>query len=208
MIPKGNKDTKIFIDVGSHIGQSIHAFYKEIKNAADWRMYCFEPIQYDNLINSTKGYNNVECIRAAAGIRDGKIAMFQVPAGGQGTTVIRGKLTGDVDYRKEILVNCIDFIKWFKDNIEEGVFVIIKMNIEGGEYTLMPRLLEVMPQIAGLWIKLHHPKFELTQKAKMIQIYKDFKMELLKYNTFVFCDVTESSYRFKWLVDKTYEQWK
>ena len=36
----------------------------------------------------------------------------------------------------------------------------------------------------------------------MEKIYEAFKKEITKYETFVFCDVSEDEYKFKWMLDK------
>ena len=193
---------KVFIDIGSHIGQSIDRFYQEIDDAADWDMYCFEPIQFRRLKERLDEHHNIKFIEAAVGITNGKVMIYSVPKGGQGSTIMKGKSTGDVNYKDGKFVDYIDFIEWFKHNTDVEDFIIIKINIEGGEYVLMPRLFEIMSRVNGLYIKLHHHKFIENQKSKLLKIYEDFKRQIAKYKTFVFCDTSEDEYKFKWMLNK------
>ena len=193
-------ERKIFLDVGSHKGQSIRQFYKEIEDASEWLIYSFEPL-FDNIFDK---YNNVIFIKAAVSVEDGMLDIFPVPDEGQGGTTIKGKLTGSIDYKSAKRVNCIDFVRWFKKNINEEDFVIVKINIEGGEYSLMKHLPEILPNIDGMHIKLHHNKFESDVKSELLTIYNNFKLHLQDCETFVFCDPTEEPYKFKWLVDQAH----
>ncbi len=197
---------KVFIDVGSHIGSSIDGFYTEIEDAAQWKIFAFEPLRFDRLIGRTQRYNNVKCIKAVVGVEDKKIMIFPPRDRGEGGTILKGKTTGIIQYQSGVLVEGINFVRWFKENIGEDDFVIIKMNIEGGEYPLLPELPKIIPQVAGFWIKFHHLKFKLPYRDEMLKLYNDFKIEISKSKSFIFCDDTEKLYEFKWLVEKAREK--
>ncbi len=197
---------KVFIDIGGHIGQSVDLFFEQIEDACEWDIYCFEPLQYDNLIRRMKRYNNVVTIKAIVGSLDGEDFIYPVPLDGQGATSIVGKLTGDVQYSKRILVREIDFARWFYKEIFAEDFVLVKVNIEGGEYRLMKSLIARIEWINGLWIKLHHNKFEFSKKAELLEIYKQFQKEVKNCKAFIYCDITENPYDFKWLMEKACEK--
>lgn len=193
---------KIFLDIGAHTGQSVHQFYKEIRDASSWDIFCFEPIQFKALKQNTRKYKNVTCYEGVVGTQNKAVNIFPVPHGGQGATVVFGKLSGDVQYNLPKLVSCFDFVTWFDNSIRDEDFVIVKMNIEGGEYPLMSRLPEILSKIACIHIKLHHTKFEAEKRQGLISTYEDFKSKLGQFKkTFVFCDNTEKPYNFKWLVE-------
>ncbi len=196
----------IFLDIGGHRGQSVHQFYEEIDEASVWKIFSFEPVEFEALVSNTHQFHNVVCIKGVVGREDGIVDLFPVPLGGQGATILKGKTTGGVDYQRKEEVRCFDFVRWFKQNIKEGDFVIIKMNIEGGEYVLMPCLYEILPRIAGMHIKLHHNKFAPVEKYKLVKVYETFKKRLSEYKAFVFCDISENPYRFKWLIRKAYDK--
>jgi len=204
---------KVFIDLGGNAGQTVIRFYEEVPDASNWIIYSFEPLMFDLLLAGTKKYrkrySNVNCIKAAAGKVSGKTRIYpSLKKHSPGSTILLGKTTGSIFYEGGIEVNEIDFVPWFKENTQPDDFVILKMNIEGGEYDLMPGLLEIMPRIAGLYIKLHHYKFENSQRLKMLQIYEDFKLNIQKYTTFAFCDAFEGkdeskgNYRFLWMLQE------
>lgn len=193
---------KVFLDIGSHTGQSVHEFYQEVDNAADWHVFCFEPLAYSTLKHSMAKYANVSCLKVIVAATEGLMDIYPVPHAGQGATTLKGKVTGNVWYDAPVAATCIDIVRWFGGHIKDDDFVIVKMNIEGGEYALMPRLPEILPKIAGIHIKLHHGKFESDVKAELLSIYSAFQLRVRQSNTFVFCDPTEEAYRFKWLVEQ------
>lgn len=193
---------KVFIDIGGHIGQAIDRFFEEIEDASEWKIFSFEPIQWQNLMTRTKRYGNVEVIRAIVGNVDIPVAsIFPVPDGGQGATYLLGKLTGGVQYNKPVIVPCIDLVKWFKEEIKEDDFVVMKMNIEGGEYPLMKRLPEILHRIDGLYIKLHHFKFNSVHKQDLLRSYENFQREFPKCRGQIYCDPSEKPYKFKWMLN-------
>jgi FkbM family methyltransferase len=199
------KMRKVFLDIGAHTGQSFHQFYRENKDAADWQVYCFEPLFNNPLEKTTFEFSIVQWVRAAVGVENGLVEIFPVPDGGQGATTQKGKTTGDVLYDKPVTVDCIDLVKWFGDYIRDDDFVIVKMNIEGGEYALMPRLPEILPKIAGMHIKLHHNKFNAEEKAKLLAIYHEFQAQIdEQFYIFVLCDPTEGPYDFEYLVEQAH----
>jgi len=198
---------KVFLDLGGNLGQSVRRFYSEVPDAYTWRIYSFEPIEFDSLVAGTKKYSNVVCIKAVVGIKEGKTTIY--PTGKlqrQGSTTEFGKTTGGVLYDNGLEVDEIDFVKWFKSFVRPGDFVIVKINIEGGEYRLMPYLPKILPQVSGLYIKLHHYKFKDLQKSRMIKIYNQFKEQAKQFNTFIYCDAAEGRdsdkgrYKFGWML--------
>ena len=195
---------KIFINIGSGAGGDIHRFYKDVTDAADWRIICFEPLQFDRLISCTNKYNNIEHIEAAVAIEDGELLIYPSYPYGISSTMVLGKSTGTINYTDPITVNGIDFIKWFKDNIKDTDFVIISMNIEGGEYILLPKLHEIISKIDGLWLKLHHHKFERQQRHKFTKIYIEFAKKIKEYKAFIFCDLVDKHFDFKWFLEQVY----
>jgi len=191
---------KIFLDIGGHSGQAIHAFYEQVPDAMDWQIFSFEPIQYAALVSGTRYYDNVECLDLAVGIENGKIQMFPAKAAGQGSTIMSGKLTGDLNYENTVPVNCVNFVEWFGRNIKPDSFVIVKMNIEGGEYLLMPELPKILDRVAGIYLKLHHTKFDPPQRIKFESIYKGFLSDIIKHTAVVYCDLSENNYDFQQLL--------
>lgn len=194
---------KIFIDIGGNRGQSVRAFYAQIEDAADWTIFSFEPtIEFDTLETSTKEFKNIHCIKSVVGDRDGEVLIYTMKSKkGQGCSTVLGKKTGKLNYAGGELVRCIDLVNWFSKNIKEDDFVYMKINIEGGEYDLMPVLVKIMNKINCLYIKLHHNKFVSPQREDMLIKLEEFKSFSKSFSTKICLDDTERVYDFKRLLE-------
>lgn len=160
---------KVFVDVGGHLGQSVRRFYREVEDADRYEIFSFEPEPetFRKLSENIGHIKNVRLINAAAYAGQGTLD-FYVGKDNQneGGTTQKGKLTGRVDYDKPLKVPCLDFAKWLKENVKEEDFVVVKMNIEGGEYALMAHLLkeDVTGLIDKFYIQLHAHKFPQNEQ--------------------------------------------
>jgi len=189
---------KVLVDIGGNTGQSINQFYNQIANAKDWAIYSFEPVEYDKLVSNCSKYNNVSCIRAAVGCRDERIKVYTPKSKrGQGCTTIFGKTTGRISYDTYLEVDSINIVDWFNDYINEDDFVIVKINIEGGEYDLMSALIKILDKIHCLYIKLHHNKFLQPQREPMLKKLEEFLKLSRDSKTNIHLDENEKLYNFK-----------
>jgi len=189
---------KVFVDIGGNTGQSINQFYNQIADAKDWTIYSFEPVEYDRLVSNCGKYNNVSCIKAVVSYQNGKTKIYTPKSKrGQGCTTIFGKTTGRISYDTYLEVNSINIVDWFDNNINIDDFVLVKMNIEGGEYDLMPALIKILDKIDCLYIKLHHNKFVSPQKEQMLKKLGEFLKLSHKSKTNIHLDENEKLYNFK-----------
>lgn len=188
---------KVFIDIGGHHGESIEKFYREIPDAKDWTIYSFEPFTYEKLIENTSKYKNVTVIPAAAWVDDKDLDFYIGEwKEGLGSTTLKGKLTGDIDYQKSIKIKAIDIAEWFSQIQID--YVIMKINIEGGEYVLLPYLFEscVLDFVNELYVETHAEKFE----SKMAEVWKEVEkkvLEDLRRSEMKVCFYINRSYNFK-----------
>jgi len=164
-----SKRRKVFIDIGGHLGESVRQFYMQVPHSNEYDIYTFEPDRtcfnaIDVLFSEAK---NVEVINACLGREDGFTDYYPGNANtSEGGTIVTGKQTGAVAYDKPEKVQCINFARWLRENIDEDDYVIVKMNIEGGEYDLMEQLLD--EDLTGLidkcFIQLHSNKFTMGEQ--------------------------------------------
>lgn len=191
---------KVLIDIGGHIGQSIEQFYQQVPDASAWKIYSFEPICYNELFKNTQKYGNVQCIDAAVIATGDKVVSIYVPdrkENNQGCSIVKGKTTAGLNYNAGKSVSGVNLVDWFLKNTEVGDFVVVKMNIEGAEYELMPTLLAIMSRINGLIIKLHSHKFAGDLRREMELAAHMFSQQLSKHSTKVVMDSTEDAYDFR-----------
>jgi hypothetical protein len=84
---------------------------------------------------------------------------------GEGSTIVKGKTTGRVDYEWPALVECRDFADWLLEHAGDNV--VVKMNVEGAEYVLLPHLAErgalTIPRY--YYISWHEAKLEAPRMS-------------------------------------------
>lgn len=141
---------KVFVDCGGHQGQSVRGFlyslgFKHIEDPTEFTIYSFEP----NPAVSEKYRDREDIVfsDAAVWIYDGEIDFYvdsHIWAGipSLGSTLIREKDSGDLNFDNPLKVKCIDLSKWIMDNFDKDDFIIVKMDIEGGEYKILNKMIE------------------------------------------------------------------
>ena len=135
---------KIFLDCGGHRGTAVVHFLKEYP---DYEFYCFEPNleMFAELTRSVATHGKtVFCFPGAVWTHDGFLDFFLGHE--QGSTALPGKVEvipglQQVDYGAAVRVPCIDLSAWILRNIRPGDELVVKMDIEGGEYQVVPKLI-------------------------------------------------------------------
>jgi FkbM family methyltransferase len=158
------KRKKWFIDLGGHLGQSIRRFYRQVEDADKYNIVSFEPEPetFAKLLRNVGHIPNIELINKAATTHNNQVDFYPGKANeNEGGTTLKGKQTGAVDYGNPVKVDAVDFCKWLKETVKQKDYVVIKINIEGGEYDLMEKMLKdkVTHLIDEVYIQLHSHKF-------------------------------------------------
>ncbi len=141
----------VFVDVGSHTGESTRALWLGFD-----RVYCWEP--NPAFEHCYDGMESVVLIRAAAGVRD-EIVPFYIGTDGkmQGSSICRDKLTGDIS-ASPLDIQSFRFATWLLRL--EPATVTVKMDIEGAEYAVLQDMINVRAtdRVDCLLIEWHHEK--------------------------------------------------
>lgn len=180
ILKKKSKKRKVMIDLGGHLGETVRRFYREKADAAEYEIYTFEPdLDTFKKLDAQFGHvRNINLINAMMGKRDGMADFFIGRMNeNEGGTSIKGKQTGKVDYEKPIKVESVNLARWLRSNINKEDHVILKMNIEGGEYDLMEYMLDedLTGMIDKCFIQLHAHKFgQGRQRQRFHQIEARF----------------------------------
>lgn len=139
-----------------------------LKNVAVWNEdttidFCHEAC--------TKDYGQEEIDRINKSYADGKTLDFvdyDLPAtGGSCVKEMHDQLKRPEDHAKKLhfpetgKVEAIDFSKWVLENFTEEDFIILKMDIEGSEYKVLPKMIEdgSIKFINNLIIEWHNWQF-------------------------------------------------
>lgn len=158
----------MYVDLGSHFGASIRRFYTSeyfgdcrISDPAVVKIFAFEPLFHGKLKENIDqwGYKNVEIIAKAAGTQDGQGRIYRGSRDGQGSTMVIGKTTGQVNYGKPIAVETVSFASWLYERVPNFNRVFVHMNVEGMEYAILPQLFEYK-----LWFVIDHLSVEFHGK--------------------------------------------
>ena len=156
---------KVLVDIGGHIGESISSLYQQVDDAAKYQIFSFEPhpIAFKQLTQNSQQLKNVQLINKAMGPADEIVPFYLGYSNcGEGSTTLLGKKTGAIEYSQPVNIEMVDIYQWFQENIYPDDFVVVKINIEGGEYPLLVRMLDtqLLNQISRLYVQLHSEKFE------------------------------------------------
>lgn len=180
---------KIFIDAGGHEACSVRKFRKEHDRKNEYYIYSFE-VEPD-FLNSFKGIPNHTLINKAVWIEDGKKELYRSKEFLRaGSTLIKKKKSGNLDRQNPIIVDTIDFSKWILKNFLKDDFIILKLDVEGAEYQVLPKMIEdgSFDYINKLWIEWHWPKIRYPE-AKHNELIKQIKIPMKKWDALLYCNL-------------------
>lgn len=184
---------KIFIDCGTHLFQGFKQFADKYNIDNEWKCFCFEanPFTYERsqdvykeLIESgykiqhfnkavynTEGTINVNCSKDDGGpYSDGHFS--------QGSNVLIDPPDYDKTYNcgftyqeEEVTIDTVDFSKFLSNTVTVDDFVVVKMDIEGAEFEVIPSLIEdgSYNLINEFYCEFHERFFEPKSKYKKLK---------------------------------------
>lgn len=187
-VVSSQKKRKVFIDIGGHLGESVKRFYRQRPDADEFETYCFEPDPaiFKKCFDNIGAMPNTFVFNSALTTQTGTAQMKTGSINdGEGSTLMSGKLTGGLN--NTITVKCKS-IKEFFQSLWSFDYCIVKMNIEGGEYELLPYLVEtgLMNFIDELYVQLHSLKFDLENRIKMDCIELKWRQNMTAFKTKIF----------------------
>ena len=125
---------KIFIDGGGHDGCTVRKLLKENK---DYQIYSFECnpkfFSYYKKLPTT-------LIKKAIWVEDCTKQFFMQRSAVSGGSSLFKKV--NLGGYKVVNIECIDFSKWVLDNFNIDDYIILKLDIEGAEYSVLEKMLE------------------------------------------------------------------
>jgi len=181
---------KVFIDGGANVGQSIEAFCNHYPNAEEYEIHSFEASQDD--MNILKPLNRVanefrdrvkgiDVHNKAIWVHDGEVTFCD--SGNESSFVwpvdmSKSTIAGSNKYcekgQKNVNVECVDISNWIKSNFSKEDHIVLKLDIEGGEYDVIPKMLEAgaLEYVDKLFCEIHGIKCHYTfdQSMSLINI--------------------------------------
>lgn len=167
---------RLFVDLGFNNRRVFDQFYAAL--GADYRWCGFE-IQKplcDQAKAAAGGYAKgaVEFVHGAAADADGAVEIaIEGKAEGHyaydGTTTIAA-LVRDKANAPRIEVPSYDLAHFLAQRSDDDTAIVIKMDIEGGEYRLLPHLLEsaIAPRIDLVFCEFHWRRFPLPERTQRL----------------------------------------
>jgi FkbM family methyltransferase len=135
----------LFVDCGGHNGSSVRKFRREFDERGRFEIATFEP--NPEYASSFDGLPKHQLVQAAVADEDGEAPFYLDREDGDGSTLYRHKLTrheggfGELDRDDPIHVQLVDLSQWLQANVRRKDYVILKLDVEGAEYRVLPKLL-------------------------------------------------------------------
>jgi len=129
------KNKQIFLDCGAYTGISIDFFNKYYPNAISFEKHSFECLP-DNIKELKKRNTIVHEYAAWSSNGTHKLYTGLHESG----SLYKEKTTGNLNPNNYIIVKTIDLAQFIINNFKKDDYIIIKLNIEGAEYEVIPHL--------------------------------------------------------------------
>ena len=170
-------DSPVIIDCGANIGVSV-LNYKRLYPGA--RIVAFEPdpmflpVLKSNLARN--GAGDVVVVEAAAWTTNGNVPFFC--EGADGSRVIQGHES----YPKSISVRSVDLSAYLDDPVD-----LVKMDIEGAEFEVIPHLGKKLGQVKNLVVECHLYNKDIGGFSRLLGVLASagFRIALNSYGRWV-----------------------
>jgi len=157
---------KAYVDCGAFRGRTIERFLAKREDRDEFRVWAFE---CNPLLGAVDYGSRVTIIRKAVWTADEMLPLYVCPGDSEseGPSLHKEKLTGNLDVVNPVLVGGIDFSKWISTTFNSFDILIVKMNIEGAEYDVLPKMVwdKSIELVSELHIQWHWQKLGMVQAA-------------------------------------------
>ncbi|KAF3794421.1 hypothetical protein EJ110_NYTH02362 [Nymphaea thermarum] len=183
MVHIAYKRRYIYVDVGARsYGSSIGGWFRK-QYPMQNRTFEVFAIEADHAFHEEYGKKKgVQLLPYAAWLRN-ETLLFEVNGGGgangekgrgMGRIQPVGEQTGKEGESKEVMkVQGFDFAEWLMGTVSEGDFVVMKMDVEGAEFDLIPRLIETgaICLIDEIFLECHYNRWQRSspERTKKLQ---------------------------------------
>lgn len=157
---------KILIDCGAYTGDSLPVLID--RHGPFERIICFEANPGLRLLPPPDLRIPVELHQVAVWTAAGEQRLF-FGEHAEGSSLLANKTSGNLSPARSALVPTIDFAAWLEQHTGPGDRLTIKMDIEGAEFAVLPRLARhpVRRRIARLWVEWHHNRLHPAWRYRL-----------------------------------------
>lgn len=164
---------KIFIDGGANNGSSIRLFKNKFPHAKEYEIHSFE-CHPKMLSHFNKDIEQVTFYNKALSTSNGT-ANFYIGTTPLSSTLRTDKTSGQINYKTPVTVETVDLADFIKTTFNREDYIVLKLDVEGAEYDILPHLLE--QGIFDGWVKElfgeYHPR-------KLTEITSEFHNSLVE----------------------------
>lgn len=180
---------KLFVDCGFHLGEGLNEFINVLKITNEWKVCIFEANPACDIIHKIPTNLNVEPIHKAVWIHNDGV-VFNQENNKASNSPTRGS-TSHLDgwgscisdlhsihtYENQVRVESVDFATWIQQF--EGCEIYCKMDIEGAEFPVLRKLIELksISLIKEIWVEWHD--IDLPNESQISR--NDLIREVSKY---------------------------
>lgn len=131
---------KAYIDCGAFKGETVKLFRGFGGCSSDFKIYAFEPNPYAKVHKRPRDYI---LFKKAVWIKDGHKEFYtnKKRKACVGATLMKEKTTGGLNKSKPMIVETIDFSQWLLDTFKKTDTLIVKLDIEGAEFTVVDKMI-------------------------------------------------------------------
>ena len=147
---------KTFIDLGVFTGDTVSIVLEKYPDLDQIHAFEPDPQNYAELQAKHGGGKRVSIYNAAATAEVGEANLYQgVEYGKLGGSLLESK--SNIDTSSSTTVQCMDFSEFLREHFSPEDHVILKIDIEGGEYELLEKLLEngAISLVTELYVEWH-----------------------------------------------------
>jgi FkbM family methyltransferase len=138
---------KVYIDCGSNKGKVTRNFILE--GNKDYEYFLFEPlplfhVSYNigEILSSEFPDVKINYSDNAVWVENTEMEFYVCGRGNEGSSVCENKHSNKMDHKNPLKVQGFNFSQWLMDNFSPDDHIIIKMDIEGAEYDVLPKMIE------------------------------------------------------------------
>lgn len=183
---------KIFIDCGYNEGQTTKKFKEFLDN--DFEYFAFEANPYlFELFKDVNPFSNVQ--NKAVWIENTILPFYIVTMDRHGnkttrtgaSTLIESKSEWNMSIHKEqevVTIPSIDFSEFVQNTFDKDDYIIVKLDVEGAEYSILQRLIDtgVILYVNELYVEFHDDKVKGFSKEKILEQLKSTNIKVHKWH--------------------------
>jgi len=195
---------KLLYDLGAHWGESIEFFRKKVNNPKEWDVISVEasPLNYEKLMENASYeanyFNEITIFNAFVYYKEEEIEFYEYTDDihSAGSTFSKKKVEFNSKKKPEyknlshniIRPEIFNIVESYQENFDKYDEIMIKMDIEGAEYEVLPHLIEVLDstKTKNFYAEFHSQKIGLGKTADTELIDKmnelDIKLHLEEIN--------------------------